>query len=124
MMRSKVSIIAWFAFAVITFWLLDRYSISVGDDLGYMFSDSSLHKGDGKLITSIDECFATQVKHYVSTNGRFLVHVTTHFFTAIAGLDIFRIVNSIMFGLLWLSIVKYVAPCNSCLLYTSPSPRD
>lgn len=110
MTRSKLSIIVWFAFAVITFWLLDRYSISVGDDLGYMFSDSALHKGDGKLIATIGECFTTQAKHYVSTNGRFLVHATTHFFTAIAGLDIFRIANSIMFGLLWLLIVRFITP--------------
>lgn len=110
MTRSKVSIIAWFAFAIITFWLLDRFSISVGDDLGYMFSDSALHKGDGKLITTIGECLTTQAKHYVSTNGRFLVHATTHFFTAIAGLDVFRIANSIMFGLLWLLIVRFITP--------------
>lgn len=96
----------WFLFVATTFWLLDRFSISVGDDLGYMFADSALHKGDGLPIENIYQCFATQANHYFTTNGRFLVHVATHFFTAIAGLDIFRIVNSIMFALLWLATIK------------------
>lgn len=109
MKNDNAKIFAWFAFVVTTFWLLGQFAISVGDDLGYMFTDSALHKGDGAMITGVWDCFTTQAKHYLSTNGRFLVHVTTHFFTAIAGMKIFAVVNALMFGVLWLLLVKFVA---------------
>lgn len=110
MNKLKVNTGIWFVFVVASFWLLGQFSISVGDDLGYMFTDSALHKGDGKLITSIWECFTTQTKHYFSTNGRFLVHTTTHFFTAIAGMKVFNVVNAFVFGLLWLLVSKAISP--------------
>lgn len=112
-MSKKVSIIGCFLFAVVPFWLLGQFSISVGDDLGYMFADSSLHKGDGEMITNLRDCITTQANHYLSTNGRFLVHVATHFFTSIAGMAIFNIVNAIMFGLLFLLTVKFITPQQS-----------
>ena len=49
MNKLKVNTGIWFVFVVASFWLLGQFSISVGDDLGYMFTDSALHKGDGKL---------------------------------------------------------------------------
>ena len=109
MKKSAVKILEWFVFVVATFWMLGQYSISVGDDLGYMFADSKLHNCDGPMITSVWECFTTQVTHYVSTNGRFIVHTITHFFTAIVGMPIFNIVNALMFGLLWLLVTKAIA---------------
>ena len=109
MKNDNAKIFAWFAFVVTTFWLLGQFAISVGDDLGYMFTDSALPKGDGAMITGVWDCFTTQAQHYLSTNGRFLVHGTTHFFTAIAGMKIFAVVNALMFGVLWLLLVKFVA---------------
>ncbi len=110
MMRNRVNIIVWFVVAVVGFGLLARFSISVGDDLGYMFADSSLHKGDGKMIADVGDCFSTQAKHYLSTNGRFLVHVVTHIFTAIASVEFFRGASTLMFGLLWLLVVGFITP--------------
>ncbi len=108
MTKSRLHIVVWFIFVAITFWLLDQFSISVGDDLGYMFTDTTLHKCDGKLITSVEECLSTQLNHYFTTNGRFFVHFTTHIFIALAGLNIFRIFNALMFSFLWLFIVKFI----------------
>lgn len=108
MKRLNKKTIGWFLFAVVPFLLLGQFSISVGDDLGYMFADSSLHKGDGEMITNLYDCITTQANHYLSTNGRFLVHVATHFFTSIAGMAIFNVVNAIMFGLLMLLFVRFI----------------
>ena len=114
MKKSNLKIFGWFAFAVISFLFLGQFSISVGDDFGYMFADSALHKGDGKMITNIVDCFSTQAKHYLSTNGRFLVHTATHFFTAIASIEIFRAINAVMFGLLWLLALHFITPRHEC----------
>lgn len=113
MKKSKIISAAWFLFVVLSFALLAQFSISIGDDLGYMFTDSALHKCDGKIINSLAECFSTQVNHYFSTNGRFLVHCATHFFVSIAGLDLFRFANAFMFGLLWLLILEFLPSKNS-----------
>lgn len=110
MKRLNIKTIGWFLFAIVPFWFLAQFSISVGDDLGYMFADSSLHKGDGEIITNLGDCFLAQTKHYLTTNGRFLVHVVTHFFTSIAGMAIFNVANTIMFGLLFLLTVKFITP--------------
>ena len=108
MRKSTIHLLVWFVGVVATFLLLGQFSISVGDDLGYMFADSKLHNCDGPMISSVWECFTTQAKHYVSTNGRFIVHVITHFFTALAGMKVFNVVNALMFGLLWLLVVKTI----------------
>lgn len=110
MKRFNKKTIGWFLFAVVTFVLLGRYSISLGDDLGYMFADSALHKGDGDMITNLRDCITTQANHYFSTNGRFLVHTVTHFFLAVAGMTKYNIANAIMFGLLFLLTVKFIIP--------------
>ena len=37
----------------LTFLILDLQAVKVGDDLGYMFSDRSLHSADGKRVESL-----------------------------------------------------------------------
>ncbi|MBR5332415.1 MAG: hypothetical protein IKV32_03850 [Muribaculaceae bacterium] len=113
MKQSNKKTIGWFLFAIVTFWILGQYSISLGDDLGYMFADTSLHKGDGPMIENVKDCFTTQANHYITTNGRFLVHTATHYFTAIAGMNKFNIANAIMFGLLLLIVVRFIVPQRS-----------
>ena len=108
--KRNILLATCFLLVTFSFWLMCQFSISVGDDLGYMFTDTALHKADGKLIESIFECFSTQANHYFSTNGRFLVHTATHFFTAIADLDLYRITNTMMFGILWLLIAIFIKP--------------
>ena len=110
MKRFNKKTIGWFLFAVVTFVLLGQYSISLGDDLGYMFADSALHKGDGDMITNLRDCITTQANHYFSTNGRFLVHTATHYFLAVAGMAKYNVANAIMFGLLFLLTVKFIIP--------------
>lgn len=85
----------------ITFGILDFQSVSTGDDLGYMFTDSRLHAGDGYPVGNLVDIIDTQRSHFLTTNGRFIVHSVVQFFVAIAGTDIFRIINSIMFATLW-----------------------
>ena len=60
MKKSKIISAAWFLFVVLSFALLAQFSISIGDDLGYMFADSALHKGDGDMITNLRDCITTQ----------------------------------------------------------------
>lgn len=113
MKQSNKKTIGWFLFAIVTFWILGQYSISLGDDLGYMFADSALHKGDGPMIENVRDCFTTQANHYVTTNGRFLIHTATHYFTAIKGMKFFNVANAIMFGLLLLIVVRFIVPQRS-----------
>ena len=99
--KSNIYIAVIAVFAFISFFVLDNFSISTGDDLGYMFTDSQLHNGDGHPISGILECVSTQASHYSTTNGRFIVHLLTSFFVSIPDITVFRLFNSLMFTLLW-----------------------
>lgn len=97
--RTK-RLLLWATVAFATFFVLDVFAISTGDDLGYMFADSKLHKADGVRITTLMQCFTTQCQHYQSTNGRFLVHVLTSALLSVTSRWVFLMLNSVMFALL------------------------
>lgn len=79
------------------FFLLDCQSVPIGDDLGYMFTDTAHHLGDGRRATSVSDITATISSHYMTTNGRFIVHWISMFFLNIAGHFWFCLANSIVF---------------------------
>lgn len=87
-----------FLFISVSFWILDNYSISLGDDFGYMFADSSNHAGDGPRVTKFLQCLKTQFNHYFSTNGRFLVHVTNMTMLNLVPKWFYHIFNALAFG--------------------------
>lgn len=101
----------WFFVVVLSFFLLDRFSISLGDDFGYMFADSSNHACDGKRVTSFAQCFYTQTLHYTTTNGRFLVHLIDMTMLNLVPEWLYRDLNALMFGFLWLFTLR-LSFCN------------
>lgn len=90
----------------LTFLVLDLQKVSVGDDLGYMYSDTILHAADGKRVESFGDIMNTQITHYTTCNGRFLVHYVVQTLVALVPAWFGSVCNAIMFTLLWyLSLV-------------------
>lgn len=92
----------WFLFVAGTFWLLDGFSLSLGDDFGYMFADSANHAADGLRVSSFSDAVNAQAHQYLTTNGRFAVHVTVMSMLSLVPLWLYRLLNALVFGLLWL----------------------
>lgn len=99
-----------FVISVGFFYILDLQGIWMGDDLGYMFSDSSLHNGDGAILGSPLEIFTTQASHWQTCNGRYLVHTLVQLIVGFVGKDIFCAMNAVMFGLLVLLTCRLSLP--------------
>lgn len=93
-----------------SFYILDLQALWMGDDLGYMFTDSVLHKGDGVRLTSPDQILSTQAMHYLTCNGRFIVHALTQLFVGLLGKEIFCACNALMFGLLVILTCRLALP--------------
>lgn len=83
------------------FWSADTLAVSTGDDLGYAFTDSKLHKADGQPIMSVYDIFQCQNQHYLTTNGRYIVHFIVQAFVSLIPRWMFFIANSLLFILLW-----------------------
>ena len=81
--------------------MLSLQTFHIGDDLGYMFADSALHGGDGKKISSFTECITTQTQHYVTSNGRFLVHVLVQSLVSLIPDWLYSLLNALVYTLLW-----------------------
>lgn len=96
----------WFLFVAGTFWLADGFSLSLGDDFGYMFTDSYNHAGDGHRVTSFADVIGTQAQQYVTTNGRFVVHVAVMSMLNLVPEWLYRLANALIFGLLWFSTLR------------------
>ena len=109
-MTRRRCLLIWLIAICAAFFALDCLSIHSGDDLGYMFADSAHHSADGPRVTSVRQCFTTQASHYCTTNGRFLVHVVVMLVLNFLPLWAFRILNALMFCLLWLLAVRLVNP--------------
>lgn len=95
---------------LLSFFILDSFRISTGDDLGYMFADSRLHSGDGAKINNIVDCLTTQSKHYFTTNGRIFIHCLVQMFVGVLPSWIFTFCNTLMFCILWIMTVKLSSP--------------
>lgn len=59
-----------------------------------------------KKITNLSEIFLSQINHYQSMNGRFVVHFIVQFFCSIAGKPLFNIITSIVFILYMFVLCK------------------
>ncbi len=108
--KTTVAHLVLFFISAISFWILDTQAISIGDDLGYFFSDSSIHIADGKQISNPIEIFSTQANHWNNCNGRFIIHTIVMFFLNFIGYKWFAVCNSIFFGLLCILTHKLILP--------------
>lgn len=108
MQHSQHRSLVWLSVIIATFFVLDCFSLHTGDDLGYMFADTTHHCGDGVRVTSLWQCFTTQCHHYVTTNGRFAVHVVVMALLNLVPLWVFRVLNALMFGALWYLATRFV----------------
>lgn len=102
----RASEIRNFLLVAVLFFAVDCLSLHTGDDLGYLFADSAHHAGDGVRVVSLTQCFATQASHYMTTNGRYLVHVVVMAMLNLVPLWVFRAVNALMFASLWALMVR------------------
>lgn len=100
-MKAWQSNILIFIFAMISFALLDTERVSTGDDLGYMFANTTIHSGDGERIESVMDIVKTQASHYMNCNGRFIIHGVTQLFVSLLPGWVFVLCNALMFALLW-----------------------
>lgn len=96
----------WFLFVAGTFWLVDGFSLSLGDDFGYMFADSANHAADGLRVSSFSDAVKAQAQQYLTTNGRFAVHITVMSMLNLMPLWLYRLLNAVVFGLLWLLTLR------------------
>lgn len=99
-----------FIIAAGSFYILDLQGIWIGDDLGYMFTDSILHSGDGHRLASPEEIITTQASHWMTCNGRFIVHSLVQLFVGFLGKEVFCAVNALMFGLLVIFTCRLTLP--------------
>lgn len=92
----------------IGFYLLYRFSISTNDDNVYLFIAGMSGGVDGQYIPvdSFKDAVLSQKYDYMYANGRVIIHALTSYFLGVVGLDIFRILNSIVFVLLLLGLIK------------------
>ncbi len=101
MRKTHVNKAVWLCLALIfmgvTFFVVDMQTVPVGDDLGYMFTDSAHHLGDGHRVRTLSDINWTLTSHYLTTNGRFIVHWLAMFFLNIAGKTWFCLSNTLVF---------------------------
>lgn len=81
-------------------------SMHTGDDLGYMFADTTHHGGDGQRVHTLWQCLQTQWQHYHTTNGRAVVHTAVMILLNLVPLWLYRLLNVAVFGLTWLGTLQ------------------
>lgn len=111
--RNTRALWLWAAVIAVTFFAVDSLSLHTGDDLGYLFADSAHHAGDGPRVTTLVQCFTTQNSHYLTTNGRYLVHVMVMTLLNLVPLWVFRALNAFIFSLLWAGILRLIMPAGA-----------
>lgn len=101
--HSDFTVAITLLFFCTVFFLLDAQSFPTGDDLGYMFADSAHHVCDGSRVESLSDVLKTQCSHYMTCNGRFLLHSLAMSMLSLWPGWLVTLSNTIMFGIaLWL----------------------
>ncbi|MDN0071332.1 DUF6056 family protein [Bacteroides caecigallinarum] len=121
----------------ILFYLQDRFSTFATDDYRYLVIGGMSGGIDGvnNPVQSFKDIIISQIYDYNHINGRFIVHCITTLFCCFINIDIFRIVNSILFIVLISNIDKilkfegYNSPYNKyivtfCLFFVLPVPGE
>lgn len=91
----------------IVFYLLYRFSPFILDDYAYSFIGGMSNGINGKFykIESLNDIITSQIQDYMRWNGRFIIHSITSYFCSIGNIEIFRILNSIIFCFLLIGII-------------------
>ena len=121
----------------ILFYLLDRFCTFTTDDYRYLVIGGMSGGIDGvnNPVQSFKDIIISQIYDYNHINGRFLVHSITTLFCCFIDIEIFRIVNSILFIVLIKNIDKilkyegYYSSYNKyivtfCLFFVLPVPGE
>lgn len=98
----------------IAYYVQVRLNLFTCDDFRY-----TLNQENWKKIVTISDIVSSQLHAYSNENGRFIVHCIVQFFAAIAGMEILRCCNAIMFVFLILGILKLTQSepnSSSCIL--------
>lgn len=61
-------------------------------------------------VTTVKQCFSSQVNHYIYSNGRSIVHFLQQLFTGVIGLQSFYILNAIVFASTILMLICLSVP--------------
>lgn len=94
----------------IGFYLLYRFSLFTSDDYYYSFIGGISGGINGEYIPvdSLTDAIKSNIYDYMHWNGRFIVHTLTSYFCVVVGIDVFRILNSIVFVLLVVGLIKLI----------------
>ena len=99
-----------FALIAIGYYLQVRLNLFTCDDFRY-----ALHQGTREPIRSLNDIFSSQCHAYQYENGRWNVHCLVQFFASFAGMEAFRVVNTIIFCLLIRGMAKIANPNNGTI---------
>jgi len=102
-MKKGITIIYFIAIFIL-FYVLDCYSYFIIDDLHYAF----IHGGSWRPVKSLPDAITSQLYDWGHVNGRVIVHTVVQLFCSSHSLVMYRIINSLMFCLLWLGMLKLV----------------
>lgn len=107
---SKLEVIISSGFLIlvgILFFLLNRFSLFICDDHIYSFI-----YGTNEIVRSFNDIIHSQWHHYFEQNGRFLVHCVVQYFCSFGSVEIFRILNSVVFVAFLSVSSKLIFPIN------------
>lgn len=95
---------------LIGFYILYRFSLFTLDDYYYSFIGvwSDGVNGEYEPVNSLGDAIKSNIYDYIHWNGRFIIHTITSYFCGVLGVDIFRILNSIIFSLLIAGLIKLI----------------
>lgn len=95
----------------IGFYLLNRFSVLIGDDYWYCFQEVD-SEGNILFVNSFSDAVKSQLHAYMTHSGRVIVHTLTSYFCGVLGIEVFTILNSFVFLLLFIGILylsrKYI----------------
>lgn len=93
----------FFIVVLVCFYILNRYSSLMGDDFWYKFMKGATDEYVN--IPSFMDALHTQMQAYMTWNGRLIVHTLVSYFCGVLGMDIFVVLNSVVFVLLYMGIL-------------------
>jgi len=116
-MKRNIYIVSILIIFFLAFYVQDRYAIYSVDDWIYAFEvNENAHNyqsvaednTDRQMIRSFHHAVLSQTQDYFKTNGRFIVHTLVQYFCGTKTMQQFVIVNSIIFALFTLLLIKVI----------------
>lgn len=109
--KNKYFLTIIFPILAVLLYLRSVWHVCVGDELRY-FYQFALKPGQSyfgfkhlKAVASVGDVWRSQLNHYFTVNGRSVVHALEQFFSGVAGLECFYVLNIIVVALgLWLLV--------------------